>query len=379
MSDSGRERPRRLPSGWLLASLAASAYLFTSLVVVLNSVGNATGVVWLPSFPRWYYDASRVLYWPFQPYFQALAPLQANPSVSYAAYAAVSRLPFLVVPLALLAITGWKWGRSGRASADRPQRRNGGRRIGPRLALLVPLLVAAVLYATVPPVHQAVSAGMAALDPRDLSRLRDYLRSFGVWAPAVSFLLMVLQSVVAPLPAFVITLVNGLLFGVFWGTVLSWSSAMVGAALCFGIARALGRPFVERVAGPAPLAKTDAFFDRYGSHAVLIARLLPIISFDLVSYAAGLAGIRWARFLLATGLGQLPATVVYSALGEQLTTGPQIGLWAAGTLLSLLVVGLTLKARIQRQVHARQAFPPAGLSGAGTPRAASSASTSSTA
>jgi uncharacterized membrane protein YdjX (TVP38/TMEM64 family) len=82
----------------------------------------------------------------------------------------------------------------------------------------------------------------------------------------------------------VVTFTNGLLFGWVWGALLSWSSAMVGAALCFWTARALGRPMVERlVGGTRALETSDLFVARHGTRSVLIARLLPFVSFDVVS------------------------------------------------------------------------------------------------
>ncbi|MGH2370781.1 MAG: TVP38/TMEM64 family protein, partial [Chloroflexota bacterium] len=84
---------------------------------------------------------------------------------------------------------------------------------------------------------------------------------------------------------------------------------------------------------------------------VLIARLIPIISFDVVSYAAGFTRIGLLPFLVATGVGQLPATVVYSVLGENITSGSKVGLWALGALLSLLVLGITFKSRLDRRLH----------------------------
>ena len=67
----------------------------------------------------------------------------------------------------------------------------------------------------------------------DPQAMREYIAAYGPLAPVISALLMILQSVAAPLPAFLITFANGLLFGVWWGATLSWSSAMLGAALCF--------------------------------------------------------------------------------------------------------------------------------------------------
>ncbi|HEX2036096.1 MAG TPA: TVP38/TMEM64 family protein [Chloroflexota bacterium] len=337
---------------WPLAAVVALLYFLSSLVVVLNSIGNATGVVWLPSFPSWYYGLTRLLYWPFGWYFAVLGPLQADPRVSYSTYALISRAPFLLIPPVIWALALIR-GRRARGGGERGGARSSPWvRSGPWLWLVSLVGLAVVAILAVPAWREALGAGLATLDPRASDRLRDYLRSFGPWAPAVSFLLMVAQSVVAPLPAPVITIANGYLFGAFWGGLLSWTSAMAGAGLCFGLARALGRPVVGRLAGDGPLAKTDAFFVRYGTSAVLIARLIPIVSFDAISYAAGLTRMGLASFLIATGVGQIPATVVYSVLGENITSGSRAALWAAGGLLSLLVLGLTVRSRLDRQGNA---------------------------
>lgn len=79
----------------------------------------------------------------------------------------------------------------------------------------------------------------------DFGVVREFVASYGSYAAAVSFGLMVLQSVMAPLPAFLITFANANLFGWWQGAILSWSSAMAGAALCFYIARILGRDAAE--------------------------------------------------------------------------------------------------------------------------------------
>lgn len=107
---------RGVPRGWLLAGLVALSYFCTSLVVVLNALGNATGVVWLPSFPAGYYLFSRWLYWPFQWYFTLLAPLRAHPWVSYMTYALTAHAPFLIGSAAVLAVAMIKWYRASVAS-----------------------------------------------------------------------------------------------------------------------------------------------------------------------------------------------------------------------------------------------------------------------
>lgn len=182
------------------------------------------------------------------------------------------------------------------------------------LLIIVPIL----LYFLVPSFKNGINEAAGTLSKVNVQAAKEYILSFGIWAPVVSFFLMVLQSVAAPLPAFIITFANAGLFGWVKGAILSWSSAMAGAALCYAIARIYGRSVVEKFTTRAALREVDVFFERYGKWAVLIARLLPFVSFDVVSYAAGLTSMGFWEFFWATGLGQLPATIVYSYVGDML-------------------------------------------------------------
>ena len=176
---------------------------------------------------------------------------------------------------------------------------------------------------------------------QNIETVRTYIKSYGALAPVVSAILMIFQSVIAPLPAFLITFANGLLFGVWWGAALSWGSAMLGAALCFFIARVLGRPVIVKLLSESTVNATDQFFQRYGKHAVLIARLVPVISFDVISYGAGLTGMQFLGFAIATGIGQLPATLLYSYLGDRVTGSIKVLLWVFGIVIAVsITIGL---------------------------------------
>jgi uncharacterized membrane protein YdjX (TVP38/TMEM64 family) len=240
----------------------------------------------------------------------------------------------------------------------------------PTLLTAVAVVAAVAAYLAVPALHRAVDDVVHILTVGDhhaaIVGFRRYLLQFGPWAPAVSALLMVFQSVIAPLPAFVVTFTNGLLFGWAWGALLSWSSAMLGAALCYAVARGLGRPVVERlVGGTKALEISDLFFRRYGSRAILVARLLPFVSFDLISYGAGLTTTTLWRFLLATGLGQLPATLLYSYLGENLTGSARVLFWVFSITTVLFVAGWSLGPVVLRRLRAvRPVAAPAAAAGA---------------
>ena len=177
----------------------------------------------------------------------------------------------------------------------------------------------------------------------DMVGLKEYILSFGILGPVVSFLLMILQSVAAPLPAFVITFANAAVFGWVYGAILSWTSAMAGAAICFYIAKFLGRNTVENLTSKFALDDVDKFFAKYGKHTILIARLLPFMSFDLVSYAAGLTSMSFSSFFIATGIGQLPATIVYSYVGGMLTGGAKLMMTGLLTLFALSILIYVIK------------------------------------
>lgn len=207
------------------------------------------------------------------------------------------------------------------------------------IILTVLILVACVgSYLWITPFHHFVNEATGMLAKLDIHALRDYLQSFGFWGPLISALIMVFQSVLAPLPAFLLTFTNAYLWGWFWGAVLSWSSAMVGAIVCFYIARGLGRPFAEKVITKKALHKIDHFFDEYGNYTVMVLRLLPFVSFDEVSYGAGFTSMKLVPFLIGTGIGQLPATIVYSLVGGSLN-GNKLILFLAIIGFMILIVG----------------------------------------
>lgn len=187
----------------------------------------------------------------------------------------------------------------------------------------------------------------------DVAGLRDYILSFGLWAPVVSALLMVLQALVAPLPAFLLAFANGLAFGAFWGGVLSLASATLAATLSFWVARALGRRPVEVLVGKAGLESADRWFLRWGAYAVLVARLVPLVSFDLVSYAAGLTRVRFGAFLAATVVGAAPAAFVYSYLGER---APRY-VWFLMAVFGAVAAGAVVAAVVRRRRRGKPAPP----------------------
>lgn len=221
-----------------------------------------------------------------------------------------------------------------------------------RLLLLAVIGAAVGAYYVIEPVRTVMNRVFQMFASGDFTVVKEFVASYGAYAAAISFLLMIFQSVAAPLPAFLLTFANANLFGWWQGALLSWSSAMAGAAVCFFIARILGRDAAEKLTSRAGLAQIDTFFEKYGKNTVLICRLLPFVSFDIVSYAAGLTSMSFGAFFVATGLGQLPATIVYSYVGSMLTGGAKLfvtGLMILFALSALIVMVRKIYTERQRQ------------------------------
>ena len=226
--------------------------------------------------------------------------------------------------------------------------------IGSKIILLVVLLCCILAYFFIPAVNQIFNKIFVMFASGDFTEVKQFISSYGVYAAVISFALMVLQSIVAPLPAFMLTFANANLFGWWQGAILSWSSAMAGAAVCFYIARILGRDVAERLTSKTGLKQIDNFFEKYGNNTILICRLLPFVSFDYVSYAAGLTSMSFWDFFIATGIGQLPATIVYSYVGGFLTGGAR--LFMLGLLIMFAIVSLIFMFRtIYMNKHKKKA------------------------
>lgn len=167
--------------------------------------------------------------------------------------------------------------------------------------------------------------------------IRTFILSYGALGPLVSMGLMVLHSLI-PFPSELVTFANGVLYGPVWGTVLSWAGALLGAQLAFFITRLGGRPAAERFVPARHLDRFDAWVDRYGVGALLIARLLPIVSFNLLNYAAGLTRVSWWTFTWSTALGILPLTILMVVAADQFQKGNLLGVWLLG--LAALIGGI---------------------------------------
>ncbi|MDR4467265.1 MAG: TVP38/TMEM64 family protein [Nitrospira sp.] len=166
--------------------------------------------------------------------------------------------------------------------------------------------------------------------------ITDQLRAAGPFGPFVFMLLMATAVVISPIPSLPLDLAAGATYGVTLGTMYAVIGAEIGAILSFLIGRFLGREALTR------LLRIDITFcercsDRHLALVVFLSRLLPIFSFDLVSYGAGLTNMSLRAFAVATLLGMIGPTFLLTYAGEQVVSGEWVLIVFGLAMVSLLL------------------------------------------
>jgi uncharacterized membrane protein YdjX (TVP38/TMEM64 family) len=151
-------------------------------------------------------------------------------------------------------------------------------------------------------------------------QIQVWLADAGIYAPLLYMAVMAAAIVISPIPSLPLDIAAGAFFGPVLGTVYSVSGALAGAVISFTIARRLGRDLIERFLGGHVNFCTKCS-DSLLTKIIFFARLLPVVSFDVISYGAGLTKISLKKFSLATFLGMIPLTFLYNYSGSVLVFG----------------------------------------------------------
>mgnify|MGYP000101639229 CR=1 FL=1 len=183
------------------------------------------------------------------------------------------------------------------------------------------------------------------------SALQAHIAQLGAWGPLSVIGLMVLAILVSPIPSAPIAMAAGAAYGHVWGTLYVLVGAEIGALAAFGIARWLGGETLRRWFGDrltvGLLGSQNALMG-----IVLVSRLLPFISFDIISYAAGLSLLSFWRFAIATLVGIVPTSFLLAHFGGEIATGESdqimISVLALGTITLIPVAVKLVRDRLRR-------------------------------
>jgi uncharacterized membrane protein YdjX (TVP38/TMEM64 family) len=212
-----------------------------------------------------------------------------------------------------------------------------------KLGTLVVLLVGAWLAWRLPAVQHFVGRDQ-------LATLRDRLGA-PWWSPA-AFVVVYAALAALGFSGLVLTLAGGVVFGFERGVVLNTIGANLGANAAYALARILGKDAVAALLG-ARFARVQRFAEAGGFLWLLRLRLIPVVPFNLLNLAGGLAGMPWRTFAAATALGIVPGTVIDTLFADAIVTGTGEASRAAFTRLLVaggLLVLLTLVPTITRRL-----------------------------
>jgi uncharacterized membrane protein YdjX (TVP38/TMEM64 family) len=178
--------------------------------------------------------------------------------------------------------------------------------------------------------------------PRMLGVMVD-VRQWGLVAP-VAFMLLYAVSVVALVPASVLTMAGGAVFGLVRGTAFSFGGALLGSTVAFLLGRYVARRVIERKLATMPrFAAIDRAVSAQGRRIVFLLRLSPIVPFNFLNYALGVTRISIKDFAIASA-GMLPGAVMYAyagkVTGEALALAGQAELPKNSSYYAILVAGL---------------------------------------
>ncbi len=176
----------------------------------------------------------------------------------------------------------------------------------------------------------------------DIAALAEYLRSFGAGAILITLLLFVVMTFTIVFPFMILSGAAGIVFGLFWGIIISWAGEVLGALVMFVFARYFFRHTVEGwIAKSRYLKQVDDYSAANGFKALLLARLLPLAPSGIITAIAAISRISFKDFFLATILGKLPPVVIKVILGHDLVfAGENLGRLVFIVLLVVIVYAL---------------------------------------
>lgn len=219
------------------------------------------------------------------------------------------------------------------------------------------LVIAAVIILALAAIYWALSWSSVSTHLLDGEALRAYVVRLGWLGPVAVVALMTVAIVLSPIPSAPIAMAAGAAYGM-WGAVYVGIGAEVGAVLAFYIARILGREMMVRWFGD------QISLGWLGSQNVLMGivfatRLMPFLSFDLISYGAGLTPLKFWRFAVATLLGIAPASFILVHFGSTVASADAQRVGVAVLALGLItIVPLAIKVLLDWRRRKRAARPP---------------------
>jgi uncharacterized membrane protein YdjX (TVP38/TMEM64 family) len=195
------------------------------------------------------------------------------------------------------------------------------------------IVLAVAVIAAVPQLRHCVSLALQG----EFGALRSYIRSLGLWGFFLVLGLMLAHAIVF-YPSEIVTATAAYVYGFGPGLGLVVAGWLASALLSYALGRSVGQPLLRAVLGHR-FVSLERAMARGGTSLLLSGRLIPVVPFALLGYAAGATRVSIWRFSWTTVIGYLPLTIAVAYLGSRAQTlsasNPLV--WAAAAMLIALL------------------------------------------
>ncbi|MFA0963750.1 TVP38/TMEM64 family protein [Roseivirga sp. BDSF3-8] len=199
-----------------------------------------------------------------------------------------------------------------------------------------------------------IDTAWSTLTSGDRDKIESWVAQFGYWGPIFIILVMILQMFLFVLPSWGLMVVSVLAYGPFWGAVISITAVAVASTIGYIIGKYFSDLFIAKLIGRKTERKLELYLDEYGTKAVFLFRLAPMLSNDAISFVAGLGSMRYISFMMATLAGIIPLSVLIAIFGESADKLQQFLIWASAVSLVLFIVYVIWDRKKQKKLKQQQ-------------------------
>ncbi|NET10717.1 MAG: TVP38/TMEM64 family protein [Merismopedia sp. SIO2A8] len=163
--------------------------------------------------------------------------------------------------------------------------------------------------------------------------LTPFLEQAGLWGPVIYIAIIILSVVISQIPGAPLAIAAGAIWDPLLAGLYTLLGGFGGALIAYGLGKQMGQTIIKALTGKTLTFSSDRS-EGYLGWLVFLTRLLPVFSFDLISYGAGITGLSLPIYASATFLGMLPSTLLLTYVGDSIHFSGQI----MGLLVALFIV-----------------------------------------
>jgi uncharacterized membrane protein YdjX (TVP38/TMEM64 family) len=213
------------------------------------------------------------------------------------------------------------------------------------VATIAGIVVLGLMVLFVDPLRDAANAALHG----DTSGVRESIRGLGAAGPLIVLGLCLLHAVLF-YPAEIVSAATGFVYGFWPGLALMMAGWMLNAWAAYAIGHSIAQPLIRRMLGERRFRRAEEMIADGGASLLITVRLIPILPFSLISYAAGAARVPAWRYTWTTFVGYLPITIMATYLGSRLEELHPTDPVVLGSVLLLIVLMLGIR-RLQKTLR----------------------------